>query len=63
MDSVTGSLLQARYRHGNLLADARPEGGDFVLEKGQPWMDNDLVNLFSNLFVTIFAGFLLYFCA
>jgi uncharacterized membrane protein len=62
-DSVAGSLLQARYSEGALLADAKPEGENYALVKGYLWMDNDLVNLLSNLFVTILAGFLLYFCA
>lgn len=62
-DSVAGSLLQARYRDGSLLADDKPGTGNFALVKGYIWMDNDLVNLFSNLLVTVLAGFLLYFCA
>jgi uncharacterized membrane protein len=62
-DSAAGSLFQARYRAGNHLADAKPEEGNFALVKGLFWLDNDLVNLLSNLLVTILAGFLLYFCA
>jgi len=61
-DSVAGSLLQARYGEGSLLADDKPGAGNFALIKGYIWMDNDLVNLLSNLLVTILAGFLLYFC-
>jgi uncharacterized membrane protein len=62
-DSAAGSLFQARYRADNHLADAQSEEGNFTLVKGLFWLDNDLVNLLSNLLVTILAGFLLYFCA
>jgi uncharacterized protein (TIGR00297 family) len=62
-DSVLGSLIQVRYRVNNQVAEEKPETGNFSIEKGVKWMDNDLINLFSNLCITILAGFLLYFCA
>ena len=42
--------------------DEPGEGGLQLPDRGAGWLNNDLVNLISNLFVTILAGFLLYFC-
>lgn len=62
-DSLFGSLYQIRYLVGQIKVEEKPENRIFTKEKGHVWMDNDLVNLLSNLLVTILAGFSLYFCA
>lgn len=61
-DSIMGSLWQAKYRVQNQWNDAAPEGENLLPEKGLAWLNNDRVNLLSNLLVTILGGILLYFC-
>ncbi len=55
IDSILGSSLQARYcdAEGNL---SETESPGLVLAGGYRWMDNDRVNLLSNLLTLIFAS-------
>ncbi len=61
VDSLIGSLFQARYRLGgkgeNYLGEYIPDGKMGVLDKGFLWMTNDRVNLLSNLIVTVLCAF------
>jgi uncharacterized protein (TIGR00297 family) len=50
VDSVLGALVQARYRAGERLVD-EPDG-EARLVAGWRWLDNDRVNLVSNVLVT-----------
>jgi uncharacterized protein (TIGR00297 family) len=63
IDSVLGSLFQARYRlvDGSQV-EFEPAGGA-VLEKGWRWLSNDLVNLLSNLIATLVALAVFMFCS
>lgn len=61
-DSLLGSTLQAKYRVQNQWQDECPPGNNLSPEKGLHWLNNDRVNLFSNLLVTILGGILLIFC-
>jgi uncharacterized protein (TIGR00297 family) len=59
LDSVLGSLLQAKYRGpGGALQDSDAEGA--MLVRGSAWVSNDAVNLMSNLVV---AGLALWWMA
>jgi uncharacterized protein (TIGR00297 family) len=50
MDSVLGSLLQAKYRGPNgMLQDHSAQGA--LLVSGMAWMSNDAVNLTSNVLI------------
>lgn len=55
VDSVLGSLLQAKYRppHATLLVESSPEGAasGYVLVSGYAWVTNDAVNLLSGIAV------------
>lgn len=56
LDSILGSLLQAKYKDASANISENPQEG-YVLYKGYRWCTNDVVNLISNLLVV--AGFLL----
>ena len=59
LDSVLGSLVQAKYRApGGVLQDT--DAGGAVLVRGAAWMSNDAVNLLSNVIV---AGLALWWLA
>lgn len=54
LDSLIGSWFQAVYRLENgVKAEEKVPGEAAVLEKGFGWMTNDLVNLLSNLIITV----------
>ncbi len=56
LDSVMGSLLQAGYKiNGNWSGIPSKKGRDFP-GKGFKWMTNGLVNLHSNLIITLFLA-------
>lgn len=56
LDSMLGSMLQAKYEDVNGYISEYP-GEGFVLYKGYAWCNNDTVNFISNAAIT--AGFLL----
>lgn len=54
LDSLFGSLLQARYKlPGGRLVEYYDKGQRAILVKGFPWMTNDLVNFLSNILITV----------
>ena len=64
LDSVLGSLLQAKYRlpQDGGLSDS-PFGTDQSMlkpVKGFEWVTNDAINLLSNFVVVLVAAFILY---
>ena len=59
VDSALGSLWQARFaKNGLMVEEIAADDKDYVLQKGVKWLTNDRVNIISNLFITILAGFL-----
>jgi uncharacterized protein (TIGR00297 family) len=62
LDSYLGATLQARYQNGQGQWQERPQTG-WSLVSGRSWIDNDLVNFFSNLMVSMLYGLLLYWLA
>lgn len=58
-DSYLGATFQAMYvdEEKNALTeeDTDKEGRKRTLVRGIPWIDNDIVNLMSNIFATLFA--------
>ncbi len=60
IDSILGSLWQAKYMNGGIVTENKGSSGTLI--KGMKWLDNDGVNLSSNLIVTsIFLGCSLFF--
>lgn len=60
LDSLLGSWLQAGYRlEDGSLADYIPNGKTGNLVRGVDWVNNDTVNLLSNLLVCLLAAILL----
>ena len=53
-DSIIGSLWQGKYSFQDTITEVRPAGHPQKTFKGFEWMTNDLVNLLSNLIITIF---------
>lgn len=60
-DSLIGSIWQRRYIVNGTLLEESEELDHSKPAKGLKWMTNDLVNLISNLIITIFATGLWYF--
>jgi uncharacterized membrane protein len=61
VDSIMGSLLQAKYRSANgTLSDAPSNLGE-APEIGFAWCNNDRVNLLSNIITTILASIAIFF--
>ncbi len=59
MDSLLGALAQAHYwddERGQLTEHEFVDGRKLELSRGIRWVDNDIVNLFSNLFGVLLAG-------
>ena len=58
VDSYLGACVQARYRDpdtGMLTEQDSKDGRPFELMQGVRWVDNDMVNLLSNVFSSVFA--------
>lgn len=58
VDSYLGACVQARYRDpdtGMLTEQDSKDGRPFELVQGVRWVDNDMVNLLSNVFSSVFA--------
>lgn len=58
VDSYLGACVQARYRDpdtGMLTEQDSKDGRPFELVQGVRWVDNDMVNLISNVFSSVFA--------
>ena len=58
VDSYLGACVQARYRDpdtGMLTEQDSKDGVPFELVQGVRWVDNDMVNLLSNVFSSVFA--------
>ncbi len=58
VDSYLGACVQARYRDsdtGMLTEQDSKDGVPFELVQGVRWVDNDMVNLLSNVFASVFA--------
>ena len=53
LDSIIGSSAQAVYRLTNGMRTEVQMPGETILEKGFPWMTNDLVNFLSNVVLTL----------
>lgn len=61
IDSVIGATIQAHYydeKNDKITEKSHINGKALPLIKGLRFLDNDKVNLLSNLFAVIFAGFL-----
>lgn len=61
IDSIMGATIQAHYydkKNDKLTEKSNIDGIDLPLVRGFRLIDNDKVNLLSNLFATILAGFL-----
>jgi uncharacterized protein (TIGR00297 family) len=58
LDSYLGATLQARYQNEQGQWQERPRTG-WNLVSGRSWIDNDLVNFFSNLIVCMLYGLVL----
>jgi uncharacterized membrane protein len=59
MDSALGATVQANYydQEGGCLTEHPTVGGrELPLERGIRWVDNDLVNLMSNVIATLLAA-------
>jgi len=59
MDSALGATVQAHYydQEGDCLTEHPTVGGrELPLERGIRWVDNDLVNLMSNVIATLLAA-------
>lgn len=59
LDSVLGATVQAHYYdevHDRLTEHEIVEGRHLDLARGIRWMDNDMVNLVSNIAATVLAG-------
>jgi uncharacterized protein (TIGR00297 family) len=61
LDSVLGSMLQAGYLINGKWSDLPSVKNLDLPLKGFKWMTNDLVNLCSNLIITLFFGLILFF--
>ncbi len=62
MDSVLGATVQAHYYDQDrdcLTEHPTSEGKKLPLERGVRWIDNDLVNLMSNVIATLLGGSLI----
>jgi len=58
IDSYLGSCVQAHYinpKTGQLTEKPNEDGVDFELSYGIRWIDNDMVNLLSNIFSAVFS--------
>lgn len=58
VDSYLGACVQARYRDpdtGMITEQDSKDGVPFELVQGVRWVDNDMVNLLSNVFSSVFA--------
>lgn len=58
VDSYLGACVQAQYRdpHTGMLTEREfGDGRPFELVRGVRWVDNDMVNLLSNVFSAVFA--------
>lgn len=58
VDSYLGACVQARYRDpdtGMFTEQDSKDGVPFELVQGVRWVDNDMVNLLSNVFSSVFA--------
>ena len=54
LDSFLGSFFQIKYSKEGILSDSKNSG--FNYHSGLKWMTNDMVNLWSNALMVLFAG-------
>jgi uncharacterized protein (TIGR00297 family) len=62
LDSILGSRLQIKYslEKNNELSDFIPPNEKGIYFSGQKWMTNDMVNFLSNLIVTLFCYWMIF---
>jgi uncharacterized membrane protein len=62
LDSILGSKLQIKYclDESNTLSDFIPRDTKGTYFSGQKWMTNDMVNFLSNLIITLFCCWMMF---